>query len=516
MTAHNHASELIARDRHRLLGSVGATLFGQGAAFAAGLLCMVLTVRLLGPEGYGRLAMFFLLLAVLSQVLSNWPNLGLVRFGRQELGETARMGEAFWARLLLYAASLALSALLLWLFRRRLEEYLNLAFAPALLLLLYLAANELVFLLRGVFQTLSRFRAYALSLFLIRAFILLLLAGAFLALRRQATPAAVLQLHIVAVSAVALICMALLPWRQLLPLRVNPRTVKALAGYSWPLMLGGLSHLVVDWVDLAVLRTMLPKAQAETAVGLYAVAYQPVIVLTHLRTAFIAAVLPLAMSMAVERRHESLIWCVDDALPQFAWGVGLALTLAAGAAEAIPLVMGAQYAGSVTPCQLLMPGVAISIFSATQAALAQALDRVRAASAVVIVLAALNVALDVALVPRYGMIGAAAATSAAFLLSGLLYFPLLNRIPQVRGERPARRYAALVAFLPSIAFAVLAVRLPNAPARLIACAGLCAAGLLAARFLGVFRIATMDRLQQVHMPAPVRGALHGFYRVFGR
>ena len=106
-------AELIAQDRSRLLGSVSLALFGQGAAFAFGLLCMVLTVRLLGPENYGRLAMFFLILAVLSQLLVSWPNMGLVRFGREELAERGAAAASFWARAVIFLATLLLAAGLL-------------------------------------------------------------------------------------------------------------------------------------------------------------------------------------------------------------------------------------------------------------------------------------------------------------------------------------------------------------------------------------------------------------------
>ena len=90
-------SALIAHDRQRLLGSVSLAASGQMAAILAGLLCMVLTTRLLGPVEYGRLAMFFLFLEILSQIVG-WPNLGLVRFGRAELAEEGGIAGTFWAR----------------------------------------------------------------------------------------------------------------------------------------------------------------------------------------------------------------------------------------------------------------------------------------------------------------------------------------------------------------------------------------------------------------------------------
>ncbi|GEM_PF-2430312 len=508
-------AELIAQDRSRLLGSVSLALFGQGAAFAFGLLCMVLTVRLLGPENYGRLAMFFLILAVLSQLLVSWPNMGLVRFGREELAERGAAAASFWARAVIFLATLLLAAGLLWIFRGPLERYLGLGFAPHFLLLAYLALNEAIALCRALFQTVSRFRSYALSNSLVRLFILTGLTLLYLLLSRSGKPAGaavVLEVHVAALTAVTLVCLTLLPWSRLKPPGLNTAQARRMLSYSWPLMLGGLSVLVVDWVDLAVIKHFRSGAE----VGLYAVAYQPVTVLSQLRVAVIAALLPLLISMGIEKRHESLTWFLDDAAPQAAWGIGLCCTVAAGLAELIPPVLGEKFAPSIVPAQVLMAGVAFSMFGAIQTAVAQAFDKLRAAAAVLIALALFNTAGDLLLVPVIGILGAAIATTAAFAISGLLYFPVLNAIEPLRSGASGRRYLALAGLLPALLFAILAVLLNNPAQRLIACAAVLLVALLAAKWIGVFKRATMDRMERVQMPGWAREGLRKFYAILGR
>jgi len=505
------SSELLERDRSRLASHVGLSVSGQAAAFAAGLACMVLTTRLLGPAGYGRLEVFFMLVAVLSQVVVGWPNLGLVRYGREEFARRRSLAESFTARAALFAVSLMVAAALLAGLRHPLAEYLDLATAPRLLLL-YVAFNEAFFAFGRVFQVVSRFRAYALTTVGVQGLKFLLILVAFVLLGWPATVARLIQVQIVAVGAVLALGGLALPWRSLLPLRLDLAALRRMFSYSWPLMLGGLSVLVVDWVDLAVIKEYRPAQE----VGWYAVSYRPLVILAHLRVAFIGAVLPLMVSLAVERRHGSLRWFLDEGLPQVAWTVGLLCILGAALMEAIPLILGRPYGPSVVPAQVLLAGVGFSVVSALHAALLRALDRVRPTVAVGLALAGLNLVLDLWLVPRLGTIGAATATAAAFALSGTLYFPLVNRVESLRGGAPRRRYATLFGLAGPLLLAGCVVFLPDPAWRLTACAALLLGSAGMARWAGVFRPSTLEKLEGLAMPRPARTATRWFFRILGR
>ena len=504
---------LMERDERRIFGNVSLAVLGQATAFAAGLGCMVVTARLLGPKGYGRLTLFFMFLAVLSQVLVGWPNLGLVRFGREELGKSGKLGRTFWARTALFVASLGLAAALLFAFRTPLNEYLQLEYSAAVLLLLYIAVNEGVFLFRGVFQTVSNFRAYAVVTAGVRSLNLLLIVLAFVALAWPVNVAAIIGAHLVSISLIVLLSLTVLPWRRLLPVSLTASDVRRVFKYSWPMMAAGLSVLVVDWVDFVVIKGFRPAAE----LGWYAASYQPVTVLTALRIAFVSAVLPLFVSIHVEKKHEKLTWFLDEAIPQIAWVSGIGCALAMAAAELIPLILGEKFRPSVAPCQILMPGVAFSVVTALHVTLAQAVDRVRTSVIVIAILAALNVALDLILVPlpRIGILGAGAATTTAFVLSGAVFFPLLNAMPSLKGKSPGRRYVALLAFLPPLAAAIMVTRLPGTATRLVVCAAALAAGVILAKVIGIFRLTTLEKIEGVQMPRLARRIVRKFYGVLG-
>jgi O-antigen/teichoic acid export membrane protein len=501
-TSSPSGAELVASGRRRILGSVGLAVSGQAAAILAGLLCMIVTTRLLGPTGYGRLAIFFFFLEILSQ-LTGWPNLGLVRFGREEMAKGGGLARTFWARTALFVASLSVVTALIFAFRAPLDRYLELEYAPHLLLLAYAAVNEAIFVCRGVFQTVNNFGAYAAATGGIRVLNLLFIVMAFVVLRWPAGPGGILAAQLASIGVVLLLAAALLPWRLLLPVATTWRAARNVFAYSWPVIFGGFSSLVVNWVDLVVIK----HYRSADEVGLYAAAYQPVTVLTALQVAAAGALLPLVVSLAIEKRREALRWYVQDALPQAAWGLGGLCILLAACAEAIPWALGQSFSASVAPCQVLMVGLGFAALATFHSVPLQALDRTRAVAAAYAVVAAANLVLDLLLVPRIGILGAAIATGAAFVLGTFL----LSRA--ARGERFG---VTLLGLLPAVGFAALTVLLSEPWQRLLAAGIAIVIWAVLAKAAGVFQPGTLDRLQDVAMPGWVRTMARGFYRLLGR
>lgn len=500
------------RDQRGIFGSVGFTVAGQGAAFAAGFLCMILTTRLLGPEGYGALAVFFMALEC-GALLVSWPNLGLVRFGREELAKEGTFGRAFAARMALFAGCVVVAAALAIGFRRPLGGYLGIETgAPELMLLAYLIVNELIFALRAAFQTAGAFRAYGAVSAGVRVLNLVFIALVFVLLAKRATVGGIVAAQLASLGVVLAAALIWLPWRSMRGSVVEGAAMARTARYSWPLIFWSLASFVVNWTGLVMVKRYCPQAE----VGWYAVAWQAVTVLTALQVAAVSAVTPLLMSLAVEKRYDRLTAYVEDALPQIAWGIALACVALGAAAEAIPLLLGPKYAPTVVPTQVLMAGFAFSAFASFQEALAKALDRVKATAAVMAVLAVLNVALSLALTPRMGAVGAAVAATAAFTLSALLYAPIVESFRALHSCGSPQRCVAYSGLLAPVFLAMAALTLPTALMRLTAAAVILMVWLALARGMRVFRADTMERLRDVRMPEAARRTLALFYAYMGR
>jgi len=487
--------DLITRDGHALFASTGRAVAGQGVALIAGLATTILTIRLLDRASYGRFALFFMFLEITSHFIA-WPNLGLVRFGREELADRGRLAQTFWARIALFILCAAGVAFMLRAFRKPLAGYLQLEYAINVLLFLYVVLNGFVLLARSVFQTVTRFRAYAFALAATKVGNLLLILLLFVLLRSPASPGRIIAVHIASFAAVCLLCLFLLPWKILIPLEINLHWIKRMVGYSWPLLPAGLCAFIVNWVDLTVIRHFGHDWQ----VGVYAAAYQPVTVLIMLHVAVLSAVAPLLVSLVLDKRREILTWYLREVLPQLAWLLGLGALALVVVAELIPWVLGPSYQPAVVPCQVLMAGVACFIFFGFQSALAKALDRTRAVFLIGLLTALLNVLFDLALVPRFGIRGAAVATAAAFILSGLFYFPVLNTAVPAS----AKRYLAVLGLLPCLLMGAGALYLDHWLHRVALCVALAGVAVATARSMLPFSETTRENLDALHLSPRAR------------
>lgn len=149
------------------------------------------------------------------------------------------------------------------------------------------------------------------------------------------------------------------------------------------------------------------------AVGWYNAAYKPVTVALALPITYFIGLFPaLSRTYAADRdafRHlvvRSLQLCSILVVPLVVGGTLLAEPV-------IGLLYGRAYASSVRPFQILVWSAALVILRSSYAESLRATGHQNLDLRCAITSASLNVALNVLLIPRYGMVGAASATVAA-------------------------------------------------------------------------------------------------------
>jgi O-antigen/teichoic acid export membrane protein len=154
---------------------------------------------------------------------------------------------------------------------------------------------------------------------------------------------------------------------------------------------------------------------SEAALGIYAVAVNTSEVLLYLPTATATALLPVAARAEPLQRTEHSLRAFRSAALVTAGAVAVAAALGP---ILLPVVFGSAFDASVEPFFWLVPGAfgfaATVIFSSALMA-SSAPGRSSLGPFVSLVV---GVALDVALIPRFGATGAAAAASAAFIAGG--------------------------------------------------------------------------------------------------
>ncbi len=197
--------------------------------------------------------------------------------------------------------------------------------------------------------------------------------------------------------------------------RLDPGAIRPLLARSWPIVGHSLLGLAIFNSDFLFLRAFRDSA----AVGLYAAAYTLISFFLNLGAAYTMTLLPVITRLRDDPAEAKVLY--DGSMAQVMTG---ALPVAIGgflvAGGVIDLVFTPAYHASTLPLQVLLWTIPVALIrNVSQSALIgygrqdQLLHTVAWAAAV-------NVVLNLALIPRWGMLGAAIATLATEVVRTIL------------------------------------------------------------------------------------------------
>jgi O-antigen/teichoic acid export membrane protein len=222
----------------------------------------------------------------------------------------------------------------------------------------------------------------------------------------------------------AIILLRLLP-APLRALRIvlEPARIRALLQQSWPLIVHALLGLAIFNSDFIFLRIFRDSA----AVGIYAAAYALISFFLNLGATYTMTLLPVMTRVRDDRSAVTALY--DGSLAQvLAGAIPVAVGGALVAPRLIALVFGADYLAATLPLQILLWSIPVALIrNVSQSALIayQRQDQLMLTAAWA---AGINVALNVALIPGWGLAGAAVATLATEVLRTALAARYAHRL----------------------------------------------------------------------------------------
>ena len=222
----------------------------------------------------------------------------------------------------------------------------------------------------------------------------------------------------------AIILLRLLP-APLRALRVvlEPARIRTLLQQSWPLIAHALLGLAIFNSDFIFLRIFRDSA----AVGIYAAAYALISFFLNLGATYTMTLLPVMTRVRDDRSAVTALY--DGSLAQvLAGAIPVAVGGALVAPRLIALVFGADYLAATLPLQILLWSIPVALIrNVSQSALIayQRQDQLMLTAAWA---AGINVALNVALIPGWGLAGAAVATLATEVLRTALAARYAHRL----------------------------------------------------------------------------------------
>ncbi|MCY9796627.1 polysaccharide biosynthesis protein, partial [Paenibacillus apiarius] len=200
--------------------------------------------------------------------------------------------------------------------------------------------------------------------------------------------------------------------------------MRRLAWTALPICLGAIVMPAVNVVDVftvprLLLEQGLSEAGALAQFGIYSRAF-PLVQLVTMVAGSLAVGLVPTVAETVRRQDEPQLRTIIQAAQRWAWLLGLAATAGLIAlAEPINVALYTDNAGWTA--FVLVASTAVSgVFQAVTAALMQGMGAVRAPALHLLAAACVKAALNVWLVPAYGIAGAATSAAAALALAAAL------------------------------------------------------------------------------------------------
>jgi O-antigen/teichoic acid export membrane protein len=204
-----------------------------------------------------------------------------------------------------------------------------------------------------------------------------------------------------------------------------------------PVMGTNFARAVVYSADLFLIALMLDRSR----VGVYAAAYRPVLFGISLVGLFATSFLASLSAANREQGHELFVRMARIA-PAITLACALAISVAA--APLVHLVFGSAYAGAAVPLAILAWSIPIVAMTGPYTASLFAADRQAVVLRQNALAAALNVAFNLAVIPLFGIRGAAVTTVLSFATVLALNYRsavrlgLAPRVTMILNGRPAR------------------------------------------------------------------------------
>lgn len=407
----------------RVLRNAASLASAQVVMKGAGLLVMILVARAIHADGFGRYAAAGAY-GILAGVLADGGLAYLVALEVARVPRTARrfVWTALALRGALCAVALALAAALLPLLRFD---------GPLAIAALLFAASALLDGLAT--QALAYYRATArmhVEANVVAIGRVIYVAATVIAL--LAHPAVVSLALAQAVASAITAALALSTMNRSVPAaRPRIRALRAIAAGALPFAANGLLSYVFFRIDTLLLRAF---GIADASVGAYSAAYR---IMEAPRLAFgsiAAGVLPAASSLGHPNARAEFRRLGTTATALVLWIVAPAVLAFALAPDAvIRLIFGHGFSGAGLLLLVLSPMPILMALDAVLGSLLNALGAQRAVTGLFILCSVVNVALNVALIPRTGALGAAIATVGTELVE-LIGFAVLvgQRLGSVR------------------------------------------------------------------------------------
>ncbi len=211
--------------------------------------------------------------------------------------------------------------------------------------------------------------------------------------------------------------------------KLDSEFIRKIVRQGWPIGVAGAALRSNSNVDTVFVNTY----HGDEATGFYGAAYRLINAMIMAGTYFTNAIFPVSCKRYAESRH-SLNNFVDFTGKLLVMVTVPSLVLLSVHSEGIiQLIFGSEYEGAVIPFRMLIWAAGLAIICRLFHNTLVACEQQHGFMRVILISAVFNLACNFALIPPYGLVGAAASTIATELLLLIMTYIVLNRSLHLKG-----------------------------------------------------------------------------------
>jgi len=400
----------------------GINLFsGKILTIVIGLINLMILTRVLTTEDMGKYSLCLMIVNLGIQLGLNWSDTSIVRHGREEFVKHKKINKSFWARSILYVPLMVLFLCGYLIFTKQIAGYIGIAQSLVILILFLFLLNGITNSLSYIYMSIAQINRSSYILPLQK---LIYVGGLALFLLKVIPAKLGYVLIIINISFFLILLYSILTfdYKYILPVKVNKVYLKKIWSFSWPQLIGFIGLYVINYADLFVIKKYLGFSN----VGIYSVAYNCFTTITSILLTVNTLFMPLIVEYKCKKRQDLITGYVRK-IPLFAaaW-IPIILIGLIFSKPIMILVFSSKYLGSVAPFRILLISTLFCVVSTFFLPLINAYDLIIPLQSINVIKSIINVIVDLILVPKIGIMGAAFGTMAAYfcelILTGLLIF----------------------------------------------------------------------------------------------
>ncbi|MCK4654822.1 MAG: oligosaccharide flippase family protein [Candidatus Cloacimonetes bacterium] len=383
--------------------------------------------RYLGPENYGKVALFLGAILILYSFGLSWLRLSIIRFGKEEFIKENHLRKTTADFFIISLFSFFVISILFYSFKKPILDFLEIEKVYLFWVIIFGAFISLIKLF--ILEVLKVIRLIKLYTFLFRLASKLFIAFGMLLFVLSIIGISVIYviyIYLISDILVIIIAFSFVKPKYILPLRFDEVLIKKMIIFSLPLLFNSWSSYVITWVDTYVIKYYMTLED----VGIYQAAYK---ILNTFKSFFgmglVAISTPIIMVFKTKGEIDKIKnFYIKRLIPQVSFFAMILVSLIIiFSNQMFHIIYGDEFNSSIIVFKILVASVSFTMIAYGFTAIYTAFDLTKMIFYLGLSSGIFNIIADIFLVKYIGIAGAAIASFLVFSIVPIIWLFYINK-----------------------------------------------------------------------------------------